>query len=177
MGTPCPSVRRLRLTPRLPRSVGLGPLFFPCQRGFGHRTVHTQPLPIDPVQFVKAFQTALPEFHKDAFRFPFLKTGVGSRTRTEVRFIQSFPLTARPQHIENAIGTFSIRNTGTPPAEAMGILVNRQQGLEDCPERVAYMKGRSGLVIRRTPTRPFRLDGFRRCALFLGSFGHALLIS
>ena len=27
-GTPCPSVSRLRLTPALPRSVGLGPVFF-----------------------------------------------------------------------------------------------------------------------------------------------------
>ncbi len=28
-GTPCPAVRRLRFTPALPRSVGLGPVFFP----------------------------------------------------------------------------------------------------------------------------------------------------
>src|SRR5574340_599093 len=76
IGTPCPSVRRLRLTPLLPRSVGLGPLFSPRQRGFGHCAVHTQPIPGDPFQFVKAFESALPKFQKDACFYPFLKTRV-----------------------------------------------------------------------------------------------------
>ena len=35
-GTPWASVSRLRLTPRLPRSVGLAPVFFPTQGRFGH---------------------------------------------------------------------------------------------------------------------------------------------
>src|SRR6266576_613208 len=31
IGTPCPSVSRLRFTPLLPRSVGLGPVFSPLK--------------------------------------------------------------------------------------------------------------------------------------------------
>src|SRR5437764_9062519 len=35
MGTPCPSVSRLRFTPLLPRSVGLGPVFSPPKGAAG----------------------------------------------------------------------------------------------------------------------------------------------
>jgi hypothetical protein len=177
MGTPCPSVNRLRLTPRFARSVGFAPLFFPAQRGFGHRTVQTQPRPIDPLQFVKAFDAALPEFQKDACGFPFLETRVCRRTRTQVGFIQRFPLTAGAQDIEDSIRTFSIGHPRTPAAKAMRVFVKRQQRLEDGPKHVAHVKVRGGFVIWRTPPRPFRFEGFRNCALFLGSFGHAPLIS
>src|SRR3712207_8319772 len=50
IGTPCPSVSRLRLTPRLPRSVGFGPVFFPPERCLRHRAIHTQPVPVQALQ-------------------------------------------------------------------------------------------------------------------------------
>src|SRR5215210_3698825 len=66
IGTPWPSVSRLRLTPRLPRSVGLRPVFFPAQWRLGHRPVHAQPVPVNALQFVKLLQARLPEFQEDA---------------------------------------------------------------------------------------------------------------
>ena len=63
IGTPWPSVSRLRLTPSLPRSVGLGPVFFPAQRGFGHGPVHAQPVPVDPFQLIELHETRL-QFQK-----------------------------------------------------------------------------------------------------------------
>ena len=59
-GIPWASANRLRLTPRLPRSVGLGPVFFPAQRGFGHGPVQAQPTPVQTLQFVIAFQSHPP---------------------------------------------------------------------------------------------------------------------
>ena len=54
---PWASVNRLRLTPPLPRSVGLGPVFSPAQGRFGHGAVHTQPTQSSPF---KAFQSHPP---------------------------------------------------------------------------------------------------------------------
>ena len=53
-GTPDASVTTLRLTPRLPRSVGLGPLFFPHagQWGFRHAAINTQVTPIQAAQLI-----------------------------------------------------------------------------------------------------------------------------
>src|SRR5690348_239577 len=73
IGTPCPSVSTLRFTPRLPRSVGLGPVFFPAQWGLGHGPVHTYPLPVNPPQFVKLLQSSLPQLEEDARLHPLLK--------------------------------------------------------------------------------------------------------
>lgn len=63
-GMPCRSVSRLRLTPPLPRSVGLGPIFFPGQRGFGHRAIQCQPIPVDPFQIIVFQQAEPPEIGK-----------------------------------------------------------------------------------------------------------------
>src|SRR5512146_1282450 len=73
IGTPCPSVNKLRLTPDLARSVGLGPLFFPAQRGFGHRPVHTYPFPINPLQLVEALDPCLPQLQEHTGFLPLLK--------------------------------------------------------------------------------------------------------
>src|SRR5919199_4984088 len=77
IGTPCPSVRRLRLTPRLPRSVGLRPVFFPPERCLRHRAIHAQPLPVDAVQLIKLLDPSKPELLKNPCRDPFLKAVVG----------------------------------------------------------------------------------------------------
>ena len=59
-GMPWVSVNRLRLTPLLPRSVGLGLVFSPAQGGFGQGPVHTQPTPVQTLQFGIAFQPSPP---------------------------------------------------------------------------------------------------------------------
>src|SRR5215467_16082453 len=79
IGTPCPSVSRERLTPLLPRSVGLGPVFSPPKRRFGHRPIHTQEAPIDALQLVKRFEAGLPELLEHTGLDPFTKAIVGSR--------------------------------------------------------------------------------------------------
>src|SRR5262245_48713439 len=63
-GTPWPSVNRLRLTPLLARSVGLGPVFFPPERCLRHRPIHAEPPPVDPLQLLKLFHSRLPQLQK-----------------------------------------------------------------------------------------------------------------
>ena len=58
-GIPWASVNRLRLTPALPRSVGLGPVFPPTQGGLGHGSVHAQPTPVQTLQFIVTLQPRL----------------------------------------------------------------------------------------------------------------------
>src|SRR5437764_10140269 len=70
IGTPCPSVSRLRFTPLLPRSVGLGPVFFPAQWRFGHRCAHTHTQPIEPTQLIKLLDADLPQLEEDAGLHP-----------------------------------------------------------------------------------------------------------
>src|ERR687886_2322448 len=77
IGTPCPSVSRLRLTPCLPRSVGFGPVFFPPKRCLRHRSVHTQPVPVNALQLVKLFHSCKPEFLEDPRLDPLLEAVVG----------------------------------------------------------------------------------------------------
>src|SRR5574342_910332 len=77
MGTPCPSHNTLRLAPCLARSVGLGPVFFPAQRGFGHRTVHGLPRPVDSLQFVELHQSPGPQLQKRPGLCPFLEPPLG----------------------------------------------------------------------------------------------------
>ena len=59
-GMPWASVNRLRLTPLLPRSVGLGPVFSPAQGGFGHGPVQAQPTPVHALQLIVTFQPRPP---------------------------------------------------------------------------------------------------------------------
>src|SRR5512135_768050 len=103
IGTPCPSVSRLRFTPLLPRSVGLGPVFFPAQWGFGHRPIHREPVPVNPAQLIKLLQSCLPEFEEDSRFHPLLKTVMRRRMRTQLGLIQGLPLAACAQHVENGI--------------------------------------------------------------------------
>src|SRR3954452_20037364 len=72
-GTPRASVSSERLTPRLPRSVGLQPVFFPTQRRLAHRSVQRQPCPLNAVQRVIGQQPCAPERCEHARLDPFLK--------------------------------------------------------------------------------------------------------
>src|SRR3954468_22476049 len=75
-GTPRPSVSNERLTPLLPRSVGLRPVFFPTQRRLAHRPVQRQPRPVNAPQHVIGQQPLAPERGKHARLDPFLKAPV-----------------------------------------------------------------------------------------------------
>jgi len=77
-GMPCASVSRLRLTSPLPRSVGLGPVFFLAQRGFCHGAIQCQPRPVNPVQCLQGYQSQAPEVLEYACLRSFLKPPVGS---------------------------------------------------------------------------------------------------
>src|SRR6185436_11013803 len=75
-GTPRPSVSSERLTPRLPRSVGLRPVFSPPSGAF-HRSVQCQPLPVNAPQRVIGQQSLAPERREQTGRQPFLEAPVG----------------------------------------------------------------------------------------------------
>ena len=45
----------------------------PTQRSFGHGPVHTQPTPVQPLQFVVTFQTHPPQFQEHSSGNPLLK--------------------------------------------------------------------------------------------------------
>src|SRR5436305_7480896 len=96
MGTPCPSVSKLRLTPALARSVGLGPVFFPAQRRFGHRPVHAQPGPVDPFDLIVRHQPGRPELLEDPGLDPLLEAVMGRGRGTDAGGRQRLPLTTRP---------------------------------------------------------------------------------
>src|SRR5512143_3504083 len=98
IGMPWASVRRLRLTPRLARSVGLGPLFFPTQRGLGHGAIQGLPTPANLSALVIFDQAHLPQFQKDAGLGPLLEPPVSGGTGTDAGGVQSIPLTTCPQH-------------------------------------------------------------------------------
>lgn len=92
---PRASVNRLRLTPPLPRSVGLGPVFFPAQRRFVQRTVESHPVEIEAYQVLVVLQGHVPELREDTSLHPFLEPGVGRGARADTCYTQRFPLTAR----------------------------------------------------------------------------------
>src|SRR5438105_15929243 len=82
-GTPLASTSRLRLAPRLPRSVGFLPVFFPPEGGLGHAPVHRQPRPVDPLPVVVGEQARLPHRLEDALLHPPLEAVVGGRAGAE----------------------------------------------------------------------------------------------
>src|SRR5262249_44989255 len=82
-GTPLPSRSRLRLTPRLARSVGFLPVFFPPERRLGHAAVHAQPAPVDALEVVVLQQPGLPQRQEHAGGDPLLKAVVRGRTGAE----------------------------------------------------------------------------------------------
>src|SRR3954466_14405731 len=117
-GTPRPSVSNERLTPRLPRSVGLGPVFFPTERRLAHRSVQCQPLPVNAPQRVIGQQSLAPERREHTGRQPFLEAPVGRGGRTDRGFAQRVPLTPRPQHEEDRVHCCPVRHPRVMPAPA-----------------------------------------------------------
>src|SRR5512135_1925540 len=136
-GIPWPSVSRLFLVPRLARSVGLGPVFFPTQRRLTHRAVECQPTPVDRHQPIISEQPLTPELPEHAGLCPFLKPPMGRGMGTDASRIQGLPLTAGAQHEEDRIHRGTIRNTRAMAAQR----VNRswrKQSLDLLPEFIRH---------------------------------------
>ena len=96
-GTPRLSVSIDRLVPSLPRSVGFLPVFFPTQRRFGHRSVHTLPIPLNALEFIVFQERRFPKLAKDARCGPLLKVTMQRTSRT-ILLGNGFPLAARSQY-------------------------------------------------------------------------------
>src|SRR5262249_55430393 len=111
-GTPAASVRMLRLTPLLPRSVGVLPVFFPPERGLAHRPVHAQPGPIDAHEVVVLQKARLPELQEEAGGDPLLEAVVGGRAGADVGGVQGLPLAAGAEHVEDGVQTIPVRSPG-----------------------------------------------------------------
>src|SRR5712675_1760626 len=75
-GIPAASASKLRLTPPLARSVGLGPVFFPAQWRLRHRAVRGQPRPADPLEPVVVQKSPLPELQEHSALRPLLKPSI-----------------------------------------------------------------------------------------------------
>ena len=137
------------MTPRLPRSVGFRPVFFPPERCLRHRSIHAQPIPVDPFQFIKLFNAGVPEFLKDASLNPFLKSVMSSGFGTQVGVLEGFPLAAGAKNVENGIGAASVRDAGSASAEAMGVEADRDERLKDGPQSIGDAEGGGGWIVAR----------------------------
>src|SRR5215467_8912675 len=72
-GPPSPSTSTLCLVPFFPRSVGLGPTFFPPEAGFAQPSVGSLPLPVHGPQFVALGRQFGPDALHDAASAPALE--------------------------------------------------------------------------------------------------------
>lgn len=118
---PRASVNRLRLTPPLPRSVGLGPVFFSAQRRFVQRTVEGHPVEVEANQVLIVLQRDVPEPGEDPGLYPLLKPGVGRGTGADTRGAQCLPLAASAQHEENAIEHLPVWHALFVAAQGVGL--------------------------------------------------------
>lgn len=134
IGTPEASVRTLRLTPSLARSVGLGPTFFPAQRSLGYGSVHRLPGPVDSFAFIVLLQPGRPEFLEDSGRHPFLEPVMGGTARTDPGLVQRIPLATRPQDKEDPIHALAVVGPRPPATEAMRVHMRGQQGYDLLPQ-------------------------------------------
>src|SRR5947209_5603978 len=103
IGTPPPSVSRLRLVPCLPLSVGFLPTFFPPERGFRNSPVHREPLPIDPAQLVVFGQPYLPQFHEHPGLGPLLEAPVRRGGRADPGLVEGVPLASGAKAEEDGV--------------------------------------------------------------------------
>jgi len=133
MGTPCASVKTLRLTPRLARSVGFEPLFFPTQGGLGYGTIQSLPPPAQLLAAVVLDQAHLPELQKDTGLGPLLEPPVRRGTRADAGGVQGVPLTASSQRKEDGVHGLAGLDGGIMTAQRMR-LAGRQQWLDLLPE-------------------------------------------
>src|SRR5438105_4180542 len=101
IGNPWPSVPRLCFVPNLPRSVGLGPLFFPTERRLAQRSIDTQPFPVEPFEEIKELEAFHPQVAVDVRRLPLPKVIVDGARRPIRLAGQGMPLNPGAQHVED----------------------------------------------------------------------------
>jgi hypothetical protein len=127
--------------------VGLGPVFFPAQWSFGHRSVQTHPLPVNTREFLKLLESGLPEFEEDSRSYPLLKAIMGRRMGTQLGLVERLPLASRSQDVENGIGAVTIRHPGAATAKAMRVDVDGQQRLQHRPQLIRDAEPRRSAII------------------------------
>ncbi len=135
-GIPYPSVRRLRFVPFFARSVGLGPVFFPTERGLAHRTVHREPLPVNTYQPIKGEEPLLPEFKEDTSFDPLKKAAMCARARAQPSAVQRVPLHSRPQHQQDGVHRLTVGFLRIMAPQWMRLAGLRKQRLNQRPEHV-----------------------------------------
>ena len=116
--------------PRLwPRSVGLGPVFYPPSGAFVIAPSMTGKPPVDALQFVEPLDARLPELGKTPAADPCLKAIMGGRMGHQFGLIEGLPLTAGAQdrrwHPHRADPT--ARATA---AKTVGVHMDWQKGLQ-----------------------------------------------
>src|SRR3954470_17767133 len=158
MGTPRASVTTERLVPSLPRSVGLGPVFFPTQRSLGHRSVGRQPLPVDPDQPVIAQQSLPPELVEHPGLDPFGEAPVGRGLRADPGGAQGAPLAAGAQDEEDRVHRGAIRDTWVVAAQRMA-RPGRQQHNHLLPQVIRYPP--ATVLDHLSHRSPPKLHGFK----------------
>ena len=137
-GIPLVSVSKLLLTPFLPRSVGLGPLFFPTERRFGHRSIHGQPRPINPFGLVVLKKAFLPKTVEQSLLRPPLEPSMGCGTGADSSGVERIPLTARVQNEKNGIEYHSVVLRLSTAFSRMGIFSRRNPWLDFLPKLIRY---------------------------------------
>jgi hypothetical protein len=150
MGIPSPSVSRDRLTPSLPRSVGLRPVASPPQGGLGHGPVHGLPFPVNALQGVGLQQTLPPQPLKYPSLPPELEAVMDGAGGAKLPG-EGLLLTAGAQDVEDAVQQLPVR---LPGASAMGMGgFGWQQGLNAGPQilRNAPAVVNSGLLTSHAP--------------------------
>jgi hypothetical protein len=133
---PDPSTSKLRFTPRLARSVGFLPVFFPPEGCFGHAPIHTQPRPINALQAIVFQQAGFPQFPENPGRDPLLKAIMSCGAGTDIGGIQRFPLTAGTQNKKDGVHACAVVGAGPTSAKAMGIHMPGQDHVDFFPKLV-----------------------------------------
>ena len=130
-GPPAPSTARLFFVPDLPRSVGLGPVFFP-EAGFAQTPIHCLPLPLDAGQRITFFQQNGPQLDENRIVHPALKPPM-NRAIIAKYLGQMIPLTPRAQPKNNAVD--GLTKVNTAPTGRRGWLGWGQNQLQAFPGR------------------------------------------
>jgi hypothetical protein len=115
--TPRPSTSRLRCVPRLPRSVGVRPVFSATERRFRQRPVHGVRRPPELLQVVVLLPPQRAELFEHTRLRPFLETAVGGAAGAGAGGAQRIPRAARPQNEQDHVHGAAVSDTGTMAAE------------------------------------------------------------
>jgi hypothetical protein len=120
-GTPAASTSRLRFTPRLARSVGFLPVFFPPKGRLGHAPIQAQPGPVDALQAIVLKQAGPPHVQEDAGADVLLEAVVGGGAGAKLGGVQGLPLAAGPEDEEDGVQADAVGGTGFAAAEGMRV--------------------------------------------------------